>query len=183
MKVIGSVIARLGSKRLTYKNLLPFKGVPLVRHAIQRLLESEIFDEVILSTDSELIARTCMDLEKVSILKRPDQLASDSVASIPVFQHIVQNFACDLHLNYNCNFPECSNNVFEQAITLAQRSGESLSVPYAVWAQTNECLQNYGDPFQITAKTFDSKDISPLDIHTMDDLLEAHRAKQSSFDW
>ena len=124
-----------------------------------------------------------MDLEKVSILKRPDQLASDSVASIPVFQHIVQNFACDLHLNYNCNFPECSNNVFEQAITLAQRSGESLSVPYAVWAQTNECLQNYGDPFQITAKTFDSKDISPLDIHTMDDLLEAHRAKQSSFDW
>ena len=89
----------------------------------------------------------------------------------------------DLHLNYNCNFPECSNNVFEQAITLAQRSGESLSVPYAVWAQTNECLQNYGDPFQITAKTFDSKDISPLDIHTMDDLLEAHRAKQSSFDW
>ena len=183
MRIIGSVIARIGSKRLSYKNLLPYKGVPLVRIALQRLLDSRLFDQVVLSTDSELIARTCMDLEKVSILKRPDQLASDSVASIPVFQHIVQNFACDLHLNYNCNFPECSNNVFEQAITLAQRSGESLSVPYAVWAQTNECLQNYGDPFQITAKTFDSKDISPLDIHTMDDLLEAHRAKQSSFDW
>ena len=48
MKIIGSVIARLGSKRLTFKNLLPFQGVPLVRHAINRLLKSEIFDEVIL---------------------------------------------------------------------------------------------------------------------------------------
>ena len=107
MRIIGSVIARIGSKRLAYKNLLPYKGVPLVRHALIKLLDASLFDEIVLSTDSELIARTCTDLKNVSILKRPDQLASDSVASIPVFQHIVQNFPCDLHLNYNCNFPEC----------------------------------------------------------------------------
>ena len=70
MRIIGSVIARIGSKRLSYKNLLPYKGVPLVRIALQRLLDSRLFDQVVLSTDSELIARTCMDLEKVSILKR-----------------------------------------------------------------------------------------------------------------
>ncbi|MDE0575815.1 MAG: hypothetical protein OSB39_02600, partial [Opitutales bacterium] len=61
MKVIGSVIARLGSKRLTYKNLLPYKGVPLVLRAVRFLELCPIVDRVVLSTDSELIARTCME--------------------------------------------------------------------------------------------------------------------------
>ena len=183
MRIIGSVIARIGSKRLAYKNLMPYKGVPLVRHALIKLLKASLFDEVVLSTDSELIARTCMDLENVSILKRPEQLASDTVASIPVFQHIAENFTCDLHVNYNCNFPECPKQAFEKAIDLALKTGESLSVPHAVWAQTNDCLKNYGDPLKITAKTFNSTNISPLDIHTMTDLIEVHRATQSFLDW
>ena len=44
MKVIGSVIARLGSKRLTYKNLLPYKGVPLVLRAVRFLELCPIVD-------------------------------------------------------------------------------------------------------------------------------------------
>ena len=74
MVVVGSVIARIGSKRLTFKNLLPYKGVPLVLHALQKMLQSKLFDHIVLSTDSELIARTCMHLEGLSILKRPDEL-------------------------------------------------------------------------------------------------------------
>jgi len=60
MKTVGSVIARLGSKRLTYKNLLPYQGEPLVVRAVRKLLESDSIDQVVLSTDSELIARTCL---------------------------------------------------------------------------------------------------------------------------
>ncbi|WP_407679076.1 cytidylyltransferase domain-containing protein, partial [Candidatus Seribacter sulfatis] len=93
MKTVGSVIARLGSKRLTYKNLLPYQGEPLVVRAVRKLLESDSIDQVVLSTDSELIARTCL-LEGVEILFRPDQLAGDEVPSIPVFQHIVEHFPC-----------------------------------------------------------------------------------------
>ena len=182
MKVVGSVIARLGSKRLTYKNLLPYKGVPLVLHAITKLIDSKLFDQVVLSTDSELIARTCL-LSKVEVLFRPNSLSTDDIPSIPVFQHIIENFPCDIHLNYNCNFPECDQTVFEKAIEIANESGESLSNPYAVWAQTKECLDNYGDPFQITASQFVAKSVHPLDIHTMDDLLEVHRVNQPTFSW
>ena len=182
MKVVGSVIARLGSKRLTYKNLLPYKGVPLVLHAITKLIDTKLFDQVVLSTDSELIARTCLT-KKVEVLIRPSSLSTDDIPSIPVFQHIMENFPCDIHLNYNCNFPECDQSVFEKAIKIANESGESLSNPYAVWAQTKECLDNYGDPFQITASQFVTNDAHPLDIHTMDDLLEVHRVNQPSFSW
>jgi len=183
MNVIGSVIARSGSKRLPYKNLLPYKGVPLVRLAVEKLLQSDVFSRVILSTDSELIARTCMDMAGLSILKRPSALAGDQVASIPVFQHIVEHFPCDMHLNYNCNFPECPASVFTQAISEAVDCGESLSDPYAVWARTKQCLSNYGDPFQIKAKKFAVPEMYPLDIHTEQDLLETHQFHQKNLDW
>ena len=110
MKIVGSVIARIGSKRLTYKNLLPYKGVPLVLRAVRKLLDCPRINEVVLSTDSELIARTCMHPD-VRILPRPERLSGDEVASVPVFQHILENYDCDLHVNFNCNFPECEESV------------------------------------------------------------------------
>ena len=183
MKIIGSVIARSGSKRLPYKNLLPYKGTPLVRHALTKLIESALFSKVVLSTDCELIARTCMDLTDVEILKRPDSLAMDDTASIPVFQHISKNFPCDIHLNYNCNFPECPIDVFREAISVATSKGEALSSPYAVWAQSIECLQNYGDPFNITADIFKVPKLYPIDIHSQSDLLQTHRDHQDNLPW
>jgi len=177
MKVIGSVIARLGSKRLTYKNLLPYRGIPLVLRAVRFLELCPIVDRVVLSTDSELIARTCMD-SKADILLRPPELAGDEVASIPVFRHVVEHFPCDIHVNYNCNFPECPSDVVSKAIELAEDTGEALSVPYAVWAQTSERLFNYGNPFEINATRFEDDRIHPLDIHHMEDLLAVHRVHQ-----
>ena len=115
MRIVGSVIARIGSKRLTYKNLLPYRGEPLVLRAVRKLIKCPAIEAVVVSTDSELIARTCME-EGVSILWRPESLAGDEVASIPVFQHIVDNHPCDLHINYNCNFPECEESVIIRSI-------------------------------------------------------------------
>ena len=182
MKVVGSVIARLGSKRLVYKNILPYRGEPLALRAVKKLLTCDFIDQVVLSTDSELIARTCMG-ENIEILQRPVELARDSVASVPVFKHIVEHFPCDIHLNYNCNFPECSKDVLKKAVELAHESGEALSIPFAAWAQTKDCLSNYGDPMRITATKFETKEVHPIDVHTMADLLEVHRDNQGDLSW
>ena len=171
------MIARLGSKRLAYKNLLPYQGVPLVLRAVRKLKQSKMFDEIVLSTESELIARTCIQ-EEIKILRRPNELSGDEVGSIPVFRHIVENVPCDIHLNYNCNFPECDESVFEQALTLCLERGEALSVPYAVWAQTRKCLDSYGDPKRITATQFKTDQIFDLDIHTIEDLITTHQSHQ-----
>jgi len=183
MKIVGSVIARIGSKRLRYKNILPYQGKPLVVHALEKMVSSSIFDKVVLSTDDELIARTCSHLLGIHILRRPAELATDDTPSIPVFQHILKSFTGDIHLNYNCNFPECPVDVFTKAIELATEHGEALSVPYAAWAQTAQKLLNYPDPKIINAKTFDAPDIHPVDIHTMEDLLSVHQDNQGSIIW
>jgi CMP-2-keto-3-deoxyoctulosonic acid synthetase len=183
LKIIASVIARQNSKRLTYKNLLPYKGVPLVLRAVRKLLDSGIFDEVVLSTDSELIGYTCMQEKGLTIIHRPAELCGDDVASVPVFRHILEVCPADLHLNYNCNFPECDESVFKRAIDLALEKEEALSVPYAVWAQTKECLLNYGDPFEIKATTFEDKNIGKIDIHTMEDLIQVHHDNFEGKPW
>lgn len=181
MKVVGSVIARLGSKRLTYKNLLPVNGKPLIGIAIEKLQSCSEVDEVVVSTESELIARVAKDFG-AQVLMRPEELAGDNVASIPVFQHILKHYPSEVHVNYNCNFPICPSAVITRAIELAFNKGESLSVPYAVWAQTSHCLRNYGDPFNITAHLFEDRSIHPTDIHSMDDLLEVYRYIQEGAD-
>jgi len=183
--VVGSVIARLGSKRLAYKNLLPFKGVPLVRLGVLKLLEAGSVDKVVISSESELIVRQVEDLD-VTIIKRPPDLAGDKIPSIPVFQHIVEYVPCDVHVNYNINFPLCETAVIDRAVELALESEEqeSLSVPYAVWAQTAEKLRNYGNPWQITALQFPDDRVREPDIHTEEDLQEAHRIDHpTTRDW
>lgn len=177
MKVIGSIIARLGSRRLAYKNILPFNGVPMLGLGIRKLRESRLVDEVVVSTESELIARIAWDFG-ARVLQRPTELARDDVPSIPVFQHIVRELPCDLHVNLNINFPLCQPVVIDRAVEYCLEHGEVLSLPVAVWAQTRECLENYGDPWSITAFQFADDRAGPIDVHTEAELLESYRLKQ-----
>jgi len=180
MQVLGSIIARLGSKRLSYKNLLPFQGKPMLGLGIEKLRAAKLVDSIVVSTESELIARIAHDFN-AEVIMRPAALAEDTVPSVPVFQHIIANFPCDIHVNFNINFPLCSPEVIDRAIDIVREKGESLSNPYAVWAQSRECLENYGDPWNITAFTFDDDRAGHIDIHTEHDLLTAYRMQQNDF--
>ncbi len=176
MEVVGSIIARLGSKRLPYKNLLPFGNKTMLELGIQKLKASKYVTKVVISTESELIARTVADFD-VIVLKRPESLAQDNVPSIPVFQHILQHYPADIHVNLNINFALCEPAVIDRAVEIAQQNGEALSKPYAVWAQTSHRLFHYGD-FWALPPTFDDARAGAIDIHTETDLLNSLRIAQ-----
>ena len=53
---IAIITARGGSKRIPNKNIRPFLGKPILYYSIEAALESELFNEVMVSTDSEVIA-------------------------------------------------------------------------------------------------------------------------------
>lgn len=55
-KNIAIIPARGGSERIPDKNIRPFMGKPLIHWTIEAALQSECFDEVIVSTDSSRIA-------------------------------------------------------------------------------------------------------------------------------
>lgn len=55
-KKIAIITARGGSKRIPKKNIKEFCGKPIIAYSIEAALESGVFDEVMVSTDSEEIA-------------------------------------------------------------------------------------------------------------------------------
>lgn len=56
MRKIAIITARGGSKRIPRKNIRPFLGKPIMAYSIEAALQSNIFDEVMVSTEDEEIA-------------------------------------------------------------------------------------------------------------------------------
>ena len=52
---VALIPARSGSKRVVNKNITPLNGHPLIAYSIVSAIESNIFDQVVVSTDSEEI--------------------------------------------------------------------------------------------------------------------------------
>ena len=56
MKNLAIIPARAGSKRIPKKNIKNFLGKPIITYSIENALNSGLFDEVMVSTDSEEVA-------------------------------------------------------------------------------------------------------------------------------
>ena len=55
-KPICIIPARIGSKRIKFKNILNFYGKPLIYYSIREAKKSKLFSRIIVTTDSMKIA-------------------------------------------------------------------------------------------------------------------------------
>ena len=55
-KCVAIITARGGSKRIPKKNIKDFCGLPIIAYSIKEAIKCEMFDEVMVSTDSQEIA-------------------------------------------------------------------------------------------------------------------------------
>lgn len=100
MKVVAIIPARSGSKGLPNKNILNFKGKPLLAHSIEQAKESELIDRVIVSTDSPEYAEIALRYGAEVPFLRPDNISGDLTLDIEVFSH------CDNFLSRQSYYPE-----------------------------------------------------------------------------
>jgi pseudaminic acid cytidylyltransferase len=84
--------ARGGSKRIPYKNIKSFCGQAMIGYSIKSALESKCFDQVIVSTDDTKIAKVAKSFGAIVPFIRPDELANDYTATIPVIKHAIEWF-------------------------------------------------------------------------------------------
>ncbi|EHJ47388.1 acylneuraminate cytidylyltransferase [Solidesulfovibrio carbinoliphilus subsp. oakridgensis] len=91
---IGALVpARLGSRRLPRKNILPFHGRPLLCRTLDVLLDSNVFCDVTVSTESEEVAAVVREhypAGDVAVLIRPDSLAGDDAPLARVADHYME---------------------------------------------------------------------------------------------
>lgn len=86
---LALIPARGGSKRIPGKNIKPFSGRPLLAYPIQAARKSGLFDRIIVSTDSEEVARVARAEGAEVPFLRPVELSGDLVPTIPVVKHAI----------------------------------------------------------------------------------------------
>ena len=106
MKVIGIIFARGNSKGIKNKNLLKFKKTTLLGNAIRQAYASKYLDRVIVSTESNKIAKEALKNNAEVPFKRPKILASDSSAEVKSWRHAIKFLNKNKDIDYIAAIPQ-----------------------------------------------------------------------------
>ncbi len=90
MGLLAVIPARGGSKGLPGKNIRPFAGLPLIAHSILFAKLCQCIDRLIVSTDSEEIARVARSYGADVPFMRSPELAQDDIGLWSVLRHALE---------------------------------------------------------------------------------------------
>lgn len=85
--VVAIIPAREGSRRVPLKNITLFRGKPLIAHAIDHAKASRYIDDIIVSSDSDVILQYAQP--PIIPIKRPTYLATDHATSEAIIAHVL----------------------------------------------------------------------------------------------
>lgn len=89
---IAIITARGGSKRIPKKNIKEFCGLPIIAYSIRIALGSGLFDEVMVSTDSEEIAETAKKFGANVPFMRSADNSDDYATTEDVILEVLQRY-------------------------------------------------------------------------------------------
>lgn len=92
MKSIAIITARGGSKRIPKKNIKEFCGKPIIAYSIEAALNAEIFDEVMVSTDSEEIADIARKYGAAVPFLRSEATSNDFATTRDVLMEVLSEY-------------------------------------------------------------------------------------------
>jgi len=90
--MVAIITARGGSKRIPNKNIRDFCGKPILSYSIATALESGLFEEVMVSTDSEVIADVALNCgAKVPFMRSPRN-SDDFAGTADVIAEVLESY-------------------------------------------------------------------------------------------
>ena len=167
MKVLGVIPARAGSKGIPQKNLQEVCGRPLITYVLEAAREARTLNRVIVSTDSEAIARVALEWGIDVPFLRPPELARDEVSLIPVLRHAMAYFDAlgdppDVVVSIQPTSPLLTAEDIDRAVALLEETGCDSVVTVAEIRQ--------GHPFR--AMRLEGNRVLPLTEYTSDRYLQ-----------
>lgn len=104
MKTIAMIPARMGSQRLTKKNLRLLAGKPLIIHAIEKCRTADCFDEIwVNSEDAEF--GPIAEANGARFYQRPTELGNNVATSEQFVYDFLKNVKCDALLQVHSIAP------------------------------------------------------------------------------
>jgi N-acylneuraminate cytidylyltransferase len=92
MKKIAIIPARGGSKRIPRKNIKDFLGKPIIAYSIEAALQSNVFDEVMVSTDDQEIADISIRYGARVPFFRSPEMSTDMAMTAPVLIEVLNEY-------------------------------------------------------------------------------------------
>jgi len=132
MSNLAIIPARGGSKRIPRKNIKDFLGKPIIAYAIEAVLESHLFEEVMVSTDDDKIAEIAEKFGAKVPFRRSAENANDFATLTDVLIEVVnqyKNSGKDFE-NICCVLPTSSltaaNRIYEAYSKLTAENFDSV---------------------------------------------------------
>ncbi len=92
MSCIAIITARGGSKRIPKKNIKEFYGKPIIAYSIQAATNTDLFDEVMVSTDSEDIKAIAEQYGAVVPFLRSEATSNDYADTTDVLKEVLTEY-------------------------------------------------------------------------------------------
>ena len=92
MKTVAIIPARGGSKRIPGKNIRPFLGKPILAYSIEAALASDLFEEVMVSTDDEQIAQVAREYGASVPFRRSPEASDDFATTAQVLEEVLLKY-------------------------------------------------------------------------------------------
>jgi len=140
---IAIIPARGGSKRIPGKNIKPFNGKPIIAYSIEAALLSNLFTEVMVSTDDEKIASVAKQYGAKVPFMRSEKNADDYATTIDVLLEVYNHYLDNgIKFEYVCCIYACAPFVTEKKLK------EALQVLKDNSASTVFPIIQYSHPVQ-----------------------------------
>lgn len=125
MNILCTVCVRAGSKGLKDKNFLKINNRYLLSYTLDVALKSNLFKQIVVSTDSKKIRVLKKKYSKIEFIKRPKVLASDNADKLDVIRHALKYSEKNKKLKYDL--------VFDLDATSALRQVKDLKNALAIF--------------------------------------------------
>lgn len=159
MKTIAMIPARMGSQRLTKKNLRPLAGQPLITHAVEKCQSAGCFDEIYInSEDAEFAAYA--DQFGVKFYQRPTELGNSVATSEQFVYDFLKNVDCDVLLQVHSIAPLLTADEV-RAFTEAFLASDADVMLSCIEDKIEVAFQDQPVNFSFSEKT-NSQDLKPM---------------------
>ena len=84
--ILCTICARGGSKGVKNKNIKELNGKPLIAYTIEQAKDSNLFEHIVISTDSDDIANIAKKYGAEVFFKRSEEMATDTAGKLDVIR-------------------------------------------------------------------------------------------------
>ena len=121
MNIVAIIPARSGSKSIKDKNIINYRGKPLIYHSISIALKSKLVDRVIVSTDSKKYADLAKKFGAEVPFLRPEKFSKDNSNDSSWINHAInqlikENYYPHLIIHLRPTSPNRKLKTFEKGI-------------------------------------------------------------------